>query len=183
MARKRLGRPRMNPGEKRMSTSIAVGSHLLKWLDETAKAHGVSRSQIVDDAMKIYRGEMEDTLRHLREELTSQEENVKTLMALTQQKEEELERLRASQQMVGTILSPYGGPQDALTKEAKEKSRTLRAIARNDNLVWEVAALVEGRAKTPSLPILSAAHQAWGSWANIMDAIKAAQAASGGAAQ
>ena len=167
----------MNPREKRLSTSIALGDHLLKWLDETSKLHGVSRSQIVDDALKVYRGEMEDTLRHLREELTSQEDNVKTLQELNKQKEEELQRLRASQAHVSSILSPYGGPQDAVSKEAKERSRTLRAILRNENLIWEIGSLAEGRITKPSLPILADACKAWGGWHGVLEAIRAAKEA------
>lgn len=157
-----------------------MGSSLIKWLDETAKAHGVSRSQIIDDAIKVYRGEMNETLRHLREELASQEENIKVLQALGKQKEEELARLKASQQMVSNILSPYGGPTSELSKEAKEKARTLRATMANPNNLYELGLLCQSKLESPSTPILGQAFKAWGTWQALWDAVQAAQTAKEG---
>lgn len=177
MPSKRLGRPRFDAREKRQATSFALGASLIRWLDSVSKQHGVSRSQIIDDAIKVYRGEMEDTLRHLREELAGQEENVKTLIALGKQKDEELTRLKASQQMMGSILSPIGGPTSELSKEAKERARTLRAVVHNPNNVFEVSMLVSGKLPSPTKPILADAYKAWGSWTGLMDAIIEAERA------
>lgn len=177
VARSILGRPRVPNSVKRISQSVTLGPPVWKWVHDTAKLHGVGRSQIFDDALKAYRGEMEDLLKHLREEIASQEENVKTLLALSKQKDEELHRLKASQQMVGSILSPYGGPGNDLSKEAKEKARTLRATIANPNNVYELHLLLEGKQQKPLTPILAQAFQAWGSWQAVMEAVLAAQKA------
>lgn len=177
MATPRIGRPPVAPSKKRFSQSVTLDPPTWKKVDVVANQQGVSRSQIIDDSFKLYLGEMEDMLRHLREELSSQEQNSESQAALIKQLEEENQKLKASQQMVSSILSPYGGPTSELSKDQKEKSRTLRAIRNNPNNVFEVQMLMEGKLATPSTPILGQALQAWGSWQNILEAVKAAEEA------
>jgi hypothetical protein len=177
MARPRIGRPPVPANKKRRSQSITLDPPTWREIENYATAHGVSRSQIMDDSFKAYRGQMEDLLRHLREELASQEANCDTQAGLIKQLKEENDRLRASQQMVNSIINPYGGPQDQLTKEAKERARTLRAILNNENSVWEVGRLAEGKQDHPSLPVIADAIRSWGSPQALFEAIKAAQEA------
>lgn len=180
VANKQIGRPRVPAGQKRFSQSVTLDPPSWKKVDKIAQDHGVTRSQIVDDAIKLYVGELEDTLRHLREELASQEANAGLLAALNRQQAEELERLKASQQMVGNILSPYGGPTDALTKEQRERSRTLRAILKNPNNIYELSMLQSKKLAQPSYPIMGEALRAWGSWDALMLGVQEAQSAEQG---
>lgn len=175
MAQPRLGRPPVPPSKKRVSMSVTLEPPIWKKVEAIAQNHGVSRSQIFDDALKSYMGELDDLLRHLREELAGQEENSERQEQLIQALQSENQKLRVSQAMVGNILSPYGGAPSDLNKEQREKARVLRALRKNESAAYYLGELITGRLTQPPYPIYADAFNAWGSWQAILDALKSVQ--------
>lgn len=131
-------------------------------------------SQIVFDAIQALRGELEATIANLRVELADQKAIVDRLTDLASKLQGELKRMQASQDLVGSIISPYGSKGGDQSKVDHERSRTVRAVMNNEMSRRIVELRAEGDDSHPLMEIHRDGLKAWGTWQNYWSAVKAA---------
>lgn len=174
-----MARPKVPKSKKHRGGSISLPPTEWDWIERQSKEQGVPSSQVVFDALQTLRGEMATTLSNLRQELADQGATISRLQDLATQQQTELKRLLASQDLVGAIVSPYGGRAagpSSMPKMNLEKARTVRAVLSNEMSRRLLELRAQGDTSHQMLDIHRDGLKVWGSWEAYWGAVKAALA-------
>lgn len=176
MARK-PGRPRIPAKDRKQPVSVSLLPADIRKLDEWCNRHGVSRSQLMYDAIRSMDGSIQQDLAHLRNELADQRAVSERMEHMTNKMREELSRLQSSQDLADAIVNPYQSPDAKLSKQEKERSRTMRTMLINPDNYHNLRLLAHGELDKAPLPVFADLLRAWGSWSAAWEAAQAAQEA------
>lgn len=172
---KKVGRPRVGPDKRKQSISFSLPPPMVKKIDAWSKRHGVTRSQIAFDAFRSLEGALQEDLAHLRHELADQTAVRERLEQLVDAQQNEMSRLKSSQEIVEAVLNPYRTPEQRLNKAEKDRMRCMRLLQKRPDLVMQLKQLRDGilDGQGAVLPVLKEIRVAYGSWEAAWDAYEA----------